>query len=117
MEREPPLLELFEDKWKDLKSIRDFIRLPVLYHPLPGESNPDASPRDISALKIDAVVEEGMRVHELDEIRARLEMLQKSIPPISLGDAASSAPSQHVLHCSKKHKAADAVVEQKRARK
>jgi len=110
MEREPPLLELFEDKWKDLKSIRDFIRLPVLYHP-------DASPRDISALKIDAVVEEGMRVHELDEIRARLEMLQKSIPPISLGDAASSAPSQHVLHCSKKRKAADAVVEQKRARK
>ena len=113
MEREPPLLELFEDKWKDLKSIRDFIRLPVLYH----RSNPDASPRDISALKIDAVVEEGMRVHELDEIRARLEMLQKSIPPISLGDAASSAPSQHVLHCSKKRKAADAVVEQKRARK
>ena len=107
---DPPLIELLEDKWKDLKSIRDFIRLPVLYHP-------DASPRDISALKIDAVVEEGVRVHELAEIRTRLELLQETMPPISLGDAVSSAPSEHVLHCAKKRKAPDAGAEQKRARK
>jgi hypothetical protein len=100
-EEEPPLLELHEDKWKDLKSIRDFIRLPVMYHPSADVSG--QPPGDISALKLDAIVEECVLLHELDEIQARVETLQDVIPPMSLGGAAVSfTASEHVLRKKRK---------------
>ena len=101
------LLELLQDTHTHLRSTREFIRLPVNYHPdLAWRMGRDRlyyrsglfkdlrdltgqPPRDISALKIDAVVEERMLVHEMEEIRIRFCMLKKDIPSITLGQAAT----------------------------
>jgi hypothetical protein len=126
------LVETFEDKQKELKGVREFIRLPIMYHPdstwrhgcdglyyrssmfreyadLSGQP-----PRDISALKIDATVEEHMLVHEVNGIGHTFQMLQKVMPPMSLGKPAVAVSAS--VHTLKRKSDLDRV-EQKRARK
>jgi hypothetical protein len=110
------LLEAFEDKYKQLRNTQEVIRLPAMYHPDktwrrgPGgmyyrtsmfqsfQDPTDHSPRDISMLKIDAVIEEKMINFEMNELSKRIMKHQRNIPALTLPPIAMrSVYPTHVL--------------------
>lgn len=110
------LLEAFEDKYKQLRNTQELIRLPAMYHPDKTwrrgpngmyyrtsmfhsfEDPTDHSPRDISMLKIDAVIEEKMIDFEMNELSKRIMKHQRNIPALTLPPiAALSVYPIHVL--------------------